>query len=150
MEHSENPRPESRFTGADDGPLASSFRGDSADLIKGMRNGTPANVVPALARRFGMSQDALFDVLRLPRSTLKARIVKNALLSAAEQDRLYRADRVWVRAMEVLEDESAVRAWLMLKNRSLGGEAPLALLDTQVGYDLVLDTLGRIEYGVVA
>ena len=29
-------------------------------------------------------------------------------------------------------------------NRSLGGEAPLSLLDTEVGYELVPDTLGRI------
>lgn len=115
-----------------------------------MRRGTPSSVIPIMASRFGMSQDGLFDVLRLPRSTMKSRISKNETLSGSEQDRIYRADRVWLRAMEVLEDEDAARAWIRRSNRSLGGEAPLSLLDTEVGYELVLDTLGRIEYGIVS
>jgi putative toxin-antitoxin system antitoxin component (TIGR02293 family) len=81
---------------------------------------------------------------------MKSRISKNASLSASEQDRIYRADRVWSRAVEVLEDEDAARAWIRRANRSLGGAAPLSLLDTEVGYELVLDTLSRIEYGVVS
>jgi putative toxin-antitoxin system antitoxin component (TIGR02293 family) len=54
------------------------------------------------------------------------------------------------RTLAALEDEASAKAWLMQENRSLGGEAPLALLDTQVGYELVLDILGRIEYGIAA
>jgi putative toxin-antitoxin system antitoxin component (TIGR02293 family) len=127
-----------------------SFDGDTAEMIKRMRMGTPATVIPDLAVRFGLSQDALFEVLRLPRSTMRSRISKNELLSASEQDRMYRADRVWARAVEVLEDEAAARTWISLKNRSLGGEAPLSLLDSEVGYELVIDTLGRIEHGVVS
>ncbi|WP_220476902.1 antitoxin Xre/MbcA/ParS toxin-binding domain-containing protein [Massilia cavernae] len=47
-------------------------------------------------------------------------------------------------------DEEAAKTWLRQNNRSLGGEVPLSLLDTEVGYELVLDTLGRIEHGVVS
>lgn len=126
------------------------FIGDTAELIQEMRAGTPATVIPLLAHRLGVSQDRLFEVLRLPRSTMKGRISKRALLSPVEQDRMYRADRVWSRAVAVLDDESAARSWLNQKNRSLGGEAPLSLLDTEVGYELVLDILGRIEFGVVS
>lgn len=130
--------------------LYSGFHGDPAAVIEGMRRGTPASVILALASRLGMSQDGLFDILRLPRSTMKSRISKDETLSTSEQDRMYRADRVWRRALEVLEDEDAARAWIRRGNRSLGGEAPLSLLDTEVGYELVLDTLGRIEYGIVS
>ena len=126
------------------------FEGDIAEMIKDMRRGTPASVIPVLAARLGMSQDGLFEILRLPRSTMKGRISKNAVLSASEQDRMYRADRVWSRAVDVLEDEDAARDWVNRHNRALGGEAPLSLLDTEIGYELVLDTLGRIEYGVVS
>jgi len=131
-------------------PMFRIFGGNTSEKIRDMRSGTPASVIAALASRFGMSQDGLFEVLRLPRSTMKGRISKNEVLSASEQDRMYRADRVWVRAVEVLEDEDAARAWIRRHNRSLGGEPPLSLLDTEVGYELVLDTLGRIEYGVVS
>lgn len=90
------------------------------------------------------------DFLRLPKSTVKGRISADGKLSGTEQDRVYRAERVLERALQVLEDEEAAKTWLTRANRSLGGEVPLALLDTEVGYELVLDTLGRIEYGVVS
>ena len=131
------------------GPVGA-FAGDPADIIRNMRIGTLADMIPGLAARLGITQDGLFRQLRLPHSTMKARISKNDTLSASEQDRLYRTEKVLARTLAVLEDEASARAWLVQDNRSLGGEAPLALLDTEAGYELVLDTLGRIEYGVVA
>lgn len=128
----------------------SAFGGDTTDVIARMRTGTPARAVPGIAVRFGISQDRLLDLLRLPKSTVKGRISTDGKLSGTEQDRVYRAERVLERALQVLEDEEAAKAWLTRTNRSLGGEVPLALLDTEVGYELVLDTLGRIEYGVVS
>ena len=131
------------------GPVAA-FAGDPVDIIRNMRNGTPADIVPGLAVRLGITQDGLFRLLRLPHSTMKARISKNDTLSSSEQDRLYRTEKVLARALAVLEDNASAKAWLVQNNRSLGGEAPLSLLDTEAGYELVLDTLGRIEYGIVA
>jgi len=126
------------------------FSGEAADLIRKMRSGTPAAIVPGLAARLGITQDHLFRLLRLPHSTMKARISTNDNLSASEQDRLYRAEKVLARTLAVLEDDASAKAWLVQENRSLGGEAPLSLLDTEAGYELVLTTLGRIEYGIVA
>lgn len=131
-------------------PAAAPFRGNVSDIIASMRNGISAQIAPDVAQRLGLSQDKLFETLRLPKSTMKARLGKAQLLSPVEQDRMYRADRLWERALAVFEDEDACRAWIKRENRTLGGEAPLALLDTEAGYELVLDTLGRIEYGVVS
>lgn len=128
----------------------SAFKGNVIDIIKTMRTGINASLVPDMAARFGLSQERLFEELRLPKSTMKGRIGKNATLSSSEQDRMYRAHKVWSRALEVLEDENAAKTWISRENRSLGGESPLSLLDTEAGYELVLDTLGRIEYGVVS
>lgn len=143
-------KPRIRLLAKERGIVSRSFNGDTSEIIKGMRDGTPASVIPDLAACFGMSQDRLFEVLRLPRSTMKSRISKNEMLSASEQDRMYRAEQVWSRCVAVLEDEEAARVWVKQSNRSLGGEAPLSLLDTEVGYELVLDTLGRIAHGVVS
>jgi putative toxin-antitoxin system antitoxin component (TIGR02293 family) len=129
-------------------PLA--FRGDTAEIIRTMRSGILATVVPDMAARFGLNQDGFVRMLGLPVSTPKSRLTENDDLSSSERDRLYRAEKVWQRALEVLGDEDAVRHWVVRANRSLGGEAPLSLLDTEPGYELVLDALGRIEYGIVA
>ena len=63
---------------------------------------------------------------------------------------MYRVSRVLNRAVEVLEDEDAARGWLKRENRSLGGDSPLSILDTEAGYELVLNTLSQIEYGVIS
>lgn len=126
------------------------FAGDAAEVVKKMRAGTPARVISEMAARLGLSQSKLVDMLKFPKSAIKARISDDALLSHAEQDRVYRVAKVWARALGVLEDHQAAQRWIARQNRSLGGEAPLSLLDTEAGYELVLDTLGRIESGTLA
>lgn len=76
------------------------------------------------------------------------RIVLAEPALSLEQCRSYRLKEVLSRALQVLEDPTAVMRWLNQTNRSLGGVSPLSLLDTETGYQLVLDTLGRIEYGI--
>lgn len=141
---------ESRIVRYDETSSSSAFVGDTIDVIARMRSGTPARIIPRLASTLGISQDKLFELLDLPKSTVKGRISTNGMLSSTEQDRVYRAEKVLARAIQVLEDEQAALTWLNRENRSLGGEIPLALLDTEPGYELVLDTLGQIEYGVVS
>jgi putative toxin-antitoxin system antitoxin component (TIGR02293 family) len=81
---------------------------------------------------------------------MKGRLSKGQALVGVEQDRMYRVSRVLTRTVEVLEDEDAAKEWIKRENRSLGGESPLSMLDTEAGYELVLDTLSRIEYGVIS
>ena len=40
--------------------------------------------------------------------------------------------------------------WLKATNASLSGQTPLSLVDTEIGAEWILDTLGRIEQGVFA
>jgi putative toxin-antitoxin system antitoxin component (TIGR02293 family) len=131
-------------------PYSAGFNASAIDVVGAMRAGMPAQIVADTASRLGISQDRLYERLRLPRSTLKSRVSKGQPLAAVEQDRMYRVHRVLERAQAVLEDEAAAIAWINRENRALGGEAPLALLDTEAGYELVQDTLSRIEYGVLS
>lgn len=126
------------------------FGGDPSQLIGRMRDGINAQAAPAIAERLHITQDKLFEALRLPKSTIKARISKNQPLSPTEQDRIYRAEKAFIRAIAVFEEEESARTWMNSGVRSLGGETPLSLLDTEAGYELVMDTLARIEYGVYA
>ena len=115
-----------------------------------MRSGIPAAVVPVLAHELGITQEKLLQHLNLPASTVKRRISQKTSLSSLEQDRIYRATRILERATQVLGDEVSAQKWVLKNVRSLGGECPFSLLDTAAGYELVLDILGRIEYGVPA
>ena len=130
--------------------IAKFFGGDTSSVMREMRRGTSARIVPQVAKRLGLSQERLLDYLRLPKSTVKGRVSKGQVLASSEQDRMYRVNRVLNRAVEVLEDEDAARNWIKLENRSLGGHSPLSILDTEAGYELVLNTLSQIEYGVIS
>ena len=68
-------------------------------------------------------------------------------LTADESDRIARIARVAQRAVEAFGNEAQAREWMKRPNRGLQGFTPLALLSTDAGAALVVDELGRIEYG---
>lgn len=84
----------------------------------------------------------------IPRRTYYARRQK-ATLSKEQSDLVVRLARIQAMADEVFGDRQQARLWLREKNGALGGQAPLALLDTEEGGRLVEAVLGRIAHGIV-
>lgn len=58
--------------------------------------------------------------------------------------------RVTKRAQEVFGGEKSAKKWLATPIRALGGVTPLSLLESEHGFKVVMDALGRNEAGVVA
>ena len=117
------------------------------DWIEIVRNGIPAGAVESLVKAMRLSQSELARALGIPERTL-ARRKREGVLSSEESSKLLRLARVLGRANEVFEDAEAALNWLRSANSSLSGATPLSLLDTDIGAESVLDTLGRIEHGV--
>ncbi len=67
-----------------------------------------------------------------------------------ESDRLYRLARVLALARESLGDEARATRWLKRTKRALGGVAPIAAIDTELGARQVENLLGRIAYGGIS
>ncbi|MFJ5300027.1 MULTISPECIES: antitoxin Xre/MbcA/ParS toxin-binding domain-containing protein [Pseudomonas] len=61
---------------------------------------------------------------------------------------LVRRELILEIAERVLGTHRSAEYWLGLAAFGLGGQVPCDLLRTQVGYILVKELLGRIEYGV--
>jgi putative toxin-antitoxin system antitoxin component (TIGR02293 family) len=121
----------------------------SLDWIGVIREGIPATAVAAMLDAVDLSQSELASVLGIPQRTL-ARRKSAGTLNSEESAKLVRLARVVSRAREVFDDSAAALDWLKSANSALRGNAPLGLLDTDVGAETVLDTLGRIEHGVFA
>jgi putative toxin-antitoxin system antitoxin component (TIGR02293 family) len=119
------------------------------DWVSVIRQGIPATAVDALTKALRVSQAELAAALGIPERTL-ARRKKDGTLNSEETAKLVRLARVVGRAEEVFEDLNCAIDWLKFPNAALGGATPLSLLDTDVGAESVLDTLGRIEHGVFA
>jgi putative toxin-antitoxin system antitoxin component (TIGR02293 family) len=119
------------------------------DWVTLVRQGLPTSVVDEVTKAVQLTQAELSAALGIPERTLIRR-KKEGVLSPEESTKLLRLARVVQRAVEVFEDSESAIDWLKTANRSLGGFFPLALLDTDIGTESVLDTLGRIEHGVFA
>jgi len=119
------------------------------DWVEVIRHGIPAAAVDALTKAIQVSQSELARTLGIPERTL-ARRKREGVLSSEESAKLLRLARVVGRANEVFEDPEAALHWLKSPNSALSGATPFSLLDTDIGAESVLDTLGRIEHGVFA
>lgn len=119
------------------------------DWIPLVRRGLPSETVFTIARKAHMSQGEISLVLGIPERTLARRKLEG-VLSAEESAKVLRLARVLEGACEVFESAPAAQDWLRSPNASLGNVSPFSLLDTDIGADGVLDSLGRIEHGVFA
>lgn len=119
------------------------------EWIEVIRRGISSSAVDALAQSIRVSQSEFSTLLSIPERTLVRR-KKEGILSSEESAKLVRMARVANRAGEVFEDFGAALEWLKSPNASLSGITPMSLLDTEIGAESVMDTLGRIEHGVFA
>lgn len=121
----------------------------SLDWVSVIRQGISSAAVDALTKTIRVTQSELAVALGIPERTL-ARRKKEGTLNSEESAKLVRLARVVERAEEVFEDLNACLDWLKSPNAVLSGATPLSLLDTDIGAESVMDTLGRIEHGVFA
>ena len=119
------------------------------DWIGMIREGIPAAAVESVLNVVRLSQSELARALGIPERTL-ARRKREGVLNSEESSKLLRLARVVSRASEVFDDPAAAVDWLKSPNAALRANAPLSLLDTDIGAESVLDTLGRIAHGVFA
>ena len=128
--------------------LASQPR-SARDWIPLARRGLPAAAIDSMVRLSRIAQTEFAKALDIPERTM-ARRKREGVFSSDESAKLIRFARVAERAEEVFEDQELAFNWIKTANTSLDGFMPLSLLDTELGAETVLDTLGRIEHGVFA
>jgi putative toxin-antitoxin system antitoxin component (TIGR02293 family) len=119
------------------------------DLREAIREGFPPGVVEKLMQASGLTLKELADALDLsPRSLQRRR--RTGKLARYESDRLYRLARIVAIANDYLGSHERALRWLKRPNRALGGLAPVAAIDTELGARQVENILGRIAYGGIS
>jgi putative toxin-antitoxin system antitoxin component (TIGR02293 family) len=118
------------------------------DVRDRIRQGLPYRSLETVRERLHLSLPETAAILRVPLRTLARRRVEKKLASD-ESDRLYRLARIAAHAERVFGSDEKAAAWLRRPNRSLGGESPIEVLDTDIGAREIEDALGRLEHGIV-
>ena len=63
---------------------------------------------------------------------------------------MLRLARVLARAIAVFESQDAAKRWLQEASTALGERKPIDLLATDIGTEVVLNELGKIDHGFFA
>jgi len=116
-------------------------------FVTSVRAGLPLSGFLHLAKLLDITQQELSDVLKINHRTLSRR-KKTQLLNQEESDKLYRLARIYLLAIEVLDNEDDAINWLKKPKIALNDEIPLHLMDTDVGAREVERLLDQLKYGV--
>lgn len=119
------------------------------DMREAIREGFRPAVLEELMRASGLTLKELADSLDLSVRSLQRRR-RSGRLARYESDRLYRLARLMAIASEYLGDKERAIRWFKRPNRALGGVAPVAAIDTELGARQVENILGRIAYGGIS
>lgn len=119
-----------------------------AELVDLVGKGLPISVLDRVAAVYGLTQQAMAELIDVPMRTLQRRRADGRFDKAASE-RLYRYIRMYQRALEVFDDdEDSARRFLMEPQPGLEGAIPVEFARSELGAAEVMDLLGRIDTGV--
>jgi putative toxin-antitoxin system antitoxin component (TIGR02293 family) len=121
------------------------------DLVNLGQKGLPKKTVVKLGKFLSVGAGDMAALLFVSRKTVE-RYSKNleGHLNHAVSERVLRLAMVAGRCGEVFGDEKLYNEWLKSENTALGGRTPLSLMKSDFGIDMVLNELGRMEYGIIS
>ncbi|MCK5400759.1 MAG: DUF2384 domain-containing protein [Flavobacteriaceae bacterium] len=117
------------------------------DLIKITRKGLPKSVVITLINILGISMEQMSNLIHVSHRTIQ-RKSDSDLLNVYSTEQVLEIAQVISKGIEVLGTLDAFTSWLHSEVRHLNYQKPINFLDTSFGTNLILNILGRIEYGV--
>ena len=127
------------------------FLGSPAALqIEAIRRGAPAGNLLGAAEALHLPRERVYELVGLSVSTAKRKVAANEVLDPLVTERLVRLGGIEKLAEETFGDPALAAEWLQAVNVGLGGVAPLALLDTEIGCREVSRVLNVIAYGGAA
>ncbi len=118
-------------------------------LVELTRKGVLKKSVQNLANFASVSMKEIATLLPISERSLQRYSDMDRLKSGISEHILI-ITKVMLRAEKVLGSAEKLKHWLNTPSIGLGQRTPLSLLDTSFGAQLVMDELGRLEYGVFA
>ncbi len=117
------------------------------DVIELGHRGVPKGALKNLASFLRLSTGQIAELLSVSERTLQ-RYDDVTLFNRAVSEQILHVAEVAARGVEVFEDRDRFLAWLNQPSVALAHEAPINLLKSRFGADMVLQELGRMAHGV--
>ena len=117
------------------------------DLYELGKKGIPKKSLVALAQNIHMSTRAITNILHITERTLQRKKDLD-LINESLSEHIIQIAEVYSRGNDVFDTIEDFQVWITASNTALGNKKPIELLSSRYGAQLVLDELGRVEYGV--
>ena len=117
------------------------------DYYRFSQSGLTKGIITNFARNADISISYLTSLANINIRTLQ-RKSEEEKLSSDVSEKLLQVAQVFAKGTEVFDSLSSFKEWLETPNISLDGALPSKLISSRYGAEMVLDCLGRIQYGV--
>ncbi|MGZ3872967.1 MAG: type II RES/Xre toxin-antitoxin system antitoxin [Mucilaginibacter sp.] len=119
------------------------------DIINLARKGFSKRALLALAKKISLNIQELANILHISERTLQ-RYDDDAIIRTEYAEKAVELARLYARGEEVFGSIDKFKRWIKAPSVVFNGEAPVSILDTSAGFDMVFKELGRIEHGIFA
>ena len=137
-------------------PLYNLFSGATAvnfssefDIINLARQGFPKKALLALAKKISLTIQELANILHISERTLQ-RYDDDVIIKTEYAEKAIELARLYTRGEDVFGSMDKFKMWVKTPSHVFKGEAPVTILDTSAGFDMIFKELGRIEHGLFA
>ncbi len=119
------------------------------DIINLARKGFSKGTLLALAKKISLNLQELANILHISERTLQ-RYDDDVIIKLEYAEKAVELARLYTRGEEVFGSIDKFKLWMKAPSLIFNGEAPVTILDTSAGFDMVFRELGRIEHGIFA
>ncbi|WP_114937450.1 type II RES/Xre toxin-antitoxin system antitoxin [Mucilaginibacter endophyticus] len=119
------------------------------DIIGLARKGFAKSALLSFAKKISLNIQELANILHISERTLQ-RYEDDAIIKTEYAEKAIELARLYTRGEEVFESMDKFKIWIKTPSVVFRGEAPVTILDTSAGFDMVFKELGRIEHGIFA
>lgn len=117
------------------------------EIIEIARRGIPRKKVDVLAKAIGLTDRDMARILQISERTLH-RYKDDTLLDTNASERLLLLSLLYKKGEEVFDNLEKFKFYMNTATHVYNYKKPLELLDTNTGFQIIEDALGRLEYGV--
>jgi putative toxin-antitoxin system antitoxin component (TIGR02293 family) len=119
------------------------------DFIDIIRSGIPRRVMDTMMSVADISLTEMASIVHTSDRTLR-RYGPGQKLSQEQSERMIELARLYTRGEEVFGTLIDFRQWMSTSLLPFGNKKPKEFLDTSLGIGMIMEELGRIQYGVFA
>ena len=116
--------------------------------IIAIKKGYDVQKVKELQEKLGITEEKLAKTTNISLATLHRRKASGGRLTQEESDKVYRIQKIYDIAIDVLETQERVKSWINASQVVFGGATPLEYAETLPGAEEVGKVLRRIDQGI--